>query len=171
MSRWSGAGMFNYEKCLADAKEKGLSGIHLHLRRQTEPTSRLAFRGKKVSKKSLPDIAQSLQEAAEKNPSLKPYANNMAKYLPASAAKKKTVNEVDLMNEIIKLREKESTTIKTIMAPMQPLITATKVSSFESDDSKLREKIRQEALNKVAKALDIPQYGRRVYLKTKNSPG
>jgi hypothetical protein len=78
-----GQGQAHYHTCLTAAEESKSIGVHLHMRQQTLPTSRLGFAGKKVSKKAKKELAEKLlaQALKTKNPELVKAAGNMLRYL------------------------------------------------------------------------------------------
>ncbi len=59
-----GPGQNTYAQCLRDAQDKGVVGIHKHMVSPTAPTSRLGFKGKPASKKTLRELAESAIERA-----------------------------------------------------------------------------------------------------------
>jgi hypothetical protein len=72
----SGKGGKSYTTCLKAAYVAGEVGVNLHTHTPTSPLSRMGYRGKKLGKKAIKDLAEKMLEAAKKDPTLKQAALN-----------------------------------------------------------------------------------------------
>jgi len=78
-----GQGQANYKVCYKAALENNQVGVHKHMHTPTHSQSRLGFRGKRPSKKTLKELAEKLLNKAQNgtlNPNLIPATINLAKY-------------------------------------------------------------------------------------------
>jgi len=78
-----GKGQETYKRVYQAALEQNQVGVYLHMRRPTAPLSRLGFRGKRPSKKTLKELAEKLLDKAlsgNLHPSLIPAVVNLSKY-------------------------------------------------------------------------------------------
>jgi predicted nuclease with TOPRIM domain len=192
----NGPHMAHYEKLLTDARVKGEAGVHLHLKLPQPPTSRLGFRGKKVKKSDAKLIAAKLIEAAKRDPSLIPAALNVARRVEGFKSQerakqhtkkdtgKTTQQQIEEARQLVKKLEAEQlkvhqahlevkvvkveaskTKMTEVLKPLPPRVE-TKFSEFE-----LRQKLLDEHKAKLAADLKVRQFGNRINIKCRNSPG
>lgn len=162
-------GMENYNKLLQDSRNRDDVGVNKHMRVSQPPTSRLGFKGKKVAKKDLVEITEKLTKAAKHNPQLQKAAQNLNKYAPVGYSKTKPAPtkqedsaELRVLQNLILEYKKNNSNISSVSA--KPI--------FSEDE--LREKIKQERMNKIANDMKIPQYskfGEEAQSKLSNEPG
>jgi hypothetical protein len=179
-----------YDQLLMDARIKGEVGVYKHMKRPTEPTSRLGFRGKKVKKSDLKLIAVKMAEAAKHNPSLKLAADNIASRVESikaqeRAKQKKTperVISVEEARELLRQIEaqqpkpqpkaeqptKPQTKAEQPKAVQQKPVEAAKPQPPPLNEFELRKRLLAEQKAKLANSLKVEQFGRNVYLKCKN---
>jgi len=167
MGRWIGQGMKQYERLLVESQVNGTADINQHMRRPTESTSRLGFRGKKVKKADLKLIAEKLAKVAQRNPNFVKAANNMASITEGLKAQERMKQKPGKQNQIEEARK----LLKQLEAKQARAVQNKSTTQTNSlDEYSLRQKLLAEQKAKLAGKLEIKQYGN-VFLKPRNSPG